>query len=1030
MDDPAVPTFRCVLLGEQSLLVECGERLLAAGHAIAAVITDTPRLREWAAQRGLRVERTPEALLADPPTGVDWLFAITWLKPLGGEVLALAQRGALNFHDGPLPRYAGLNTPMWALLNGETRHGIRWHRMSSEIDAGPVLVSRDFAIDVDETAFSLNAKCFEAGLAGFDALLEVLASGNAAGESQPAGERVVHFGAERPLRHALLDPARPAEDLARTVRALDNGSYWQALLKPRLRFASLDLLVHTADAVEAAPTEAALPAGTLIGLDADGLRLRCGDGVLHISALMRLDGTRLAPGEALALAGGAGTRLAPYALPDDSEAASLRRAARYEARARAALHRAQPSAASPATAPLRPPGATAGPVADAPALARRLLACARSMGATSLAVALRFDPPAPASRWVDPVLPLVLDLTGSGLDEGSIDDKALDAVAERLVAAIDEARRAGGLPSDLRARDPRLAGTAAPADWPVQLLLDETDGAWPARGRASLHIQRSPDAPRPLDFGLFFWNVAEEHDLGRAEKYRLLLESARFADTHGFNAVWTPERHFQAFGGLFPNPAVTSAALATITTKVALRAGSCVVPLHHPIRIAEEWAVVDNLSNGRVGISIAAGWATPDFALRPENHAEAKRVMFEAAEQVRRLWRGETLEFPGPQGPVAVRTLPRPLQAELPIWVTTAGNPETFAEAGRMGAHLLTHLLGQSVEELAAKIATYRKAWHEAGHAGEGVVSLMLHTLVGETRESVERIVRAPMKAYLKTAMALVKAAAWQFPTFKRMSATQGQDLDAFFQSASAEDMDELLEFAFQRYFRDSGLFGSEPEAIAMAQRVAGIDVDEIACLIDFGLDAGTVLAHLPALDRVRAAFSAAPRQRNAAGPEPQLAPRAALAAASTSTSTPAPSPAPASGMATRQAAPPDASAIEARLRAHWVALLGLDDLGRDDNFFDLGGHSLLLVQLLRLLREEFSETIRVTDLFRHVTLATQARFVASLVAPAAAPAAAPAVARSISDAPAVEAFVPAALDRGRARAEARRATSAARNAP
>lgn len=974
--------------------------------------------------RGLRVERSPEALLDAPPADLDWVFAITWLKPLAEPVLALGQRGALNFHDGPLPRYAGLNTPMWALLNGETRHGIRWHHMTREVDAGRVLVARDFAIDADETAFSLNAKCFEAGLAGFEALLERLHQGDEAGEPQPEGERRVHFGADRPMRDALLDPTRPAADLARIVRALDNGSYWQALLKPRLRFANGDLLVGHATAEATAPTEATLPAGTLVGVDAGGLRLRCGDGVLRLGGLSRLDGTRLNAAEALAFAGGAGARTLPWSPPTDAEAKALRRAARHEAAARTALQAAQPAmpnadVALPGTAALGPRD-----------LARALLAAARGADGQPLAVGLRFAGTGTPSRWIDPVLPLVLALP-PGLSSGAVDDDAaLDDLATRLMAAIDAARRAGGIPSDLQARDPRLAGVASPSEWPVQLEIDERAGAWPAAGQARVTLRQSDDTPRALQFGLFFWNVAEEHDLGRSDKYRLLLESARFADTHGFNAVWTPERHFQAFGGLFPNPAVTSAALATITSKVALRAGSCVVPLHHPIRIAEEWAVVDNLSSGRVGISIAAGWATPDFALRPENHAEAKRVMFETAEQVRRLWRGETLEFPGPQGPVKVRTLPRPLQAELPIWVTTAGNPETFAEAGRLGAHLLTHLLGQSVDELATKIAAYRQAWREAGHAGEGTVSLMLHTLVGETRESVERVVRGPMKAYLKTAMALVKAAAWQFPTFKRMSAEQGQNLDAFFQSASPEDMDELLEFAFQRYFRDSGLFGSEADAMAMAQRVAGIDVDEIACLIDFGLDADTVLGHLPALDRVRAAFATTtakdrPRAGMTMAVAPALRPAATAPPITAGAAPSAPSAAPPSAIAA-VAAPVDAAAIEATLRTHWQALLGLDDVGADDNFFDLGGHSLLVVQLLRLLREGFSESIRVTDLFRHVTLAAQARFIAGLVAPRPSTTDATPVAADTRDVP-TSGETPIALDRGRARAEARRALAALR---
>jgi methionyl-tRNA formyltransferase len=227
--------------------------------------------------------------------------------------------------------------------------------------------------------------------------------------------------------------------------------------------------------------------------------------------------------------------------------------------------------------------------------------------------------------------------------------------------------------------------------------------------------RRDVATPGGIDFSLFYFSGSEADSAGSG-KYRLLLDGARWADTNGFSAVWTPERHFHAFGGLYPQPSVTAAAVAAITQNVSIRAGSVVLPLHHPVRVAEAWSVVDNLSNGRVGISIASGWQPDDFLLMPENYAKAKDIMFRDAELVKRLWRGEKVAFPGPLGKdIEVRTLPRPVQPELPLWVTTAGNPETFEQAGRMGAHLLTHLLGQTVEQLAPKIAAYRKARAEAG---------------------------------------------------------------------------------------------------------------------------------------------------------------------------------------------------------------------------------------------------------------------------------------------------------------------------
>lgn len=364
--------------------------------------------------------------------------------------------------------------------------------------------------------------------------------------------------------------------------------------------------------------------------------------------------------------------------------------------------------------------------------------------------------------------------------------------------------------------------------------------------------------PRGPDFSLFYFG----NDLAQATRYRLLFEGARVADRNGFAAVWTPERHFHIFGGQYPNPAITSAALAAITEHVQIRAGSCVLPLHHPIRAAEDWAVVDNISGGRVGVSFAAGWQPNDFALAPAAFADRKAGMFKAIEQVRRLWRGEAVGFDGPNGEVMVQTRPRPVQADIPLWITAAGNPETFEQAGEMGCNLLTHLLGQSVADLAQKIAVYRAAWQRAGHAGQGQVSLMLHTFVGEDEDAVREAVREPMKAYLRSSVDLIRQAAWTFPTFVQRAGSSGESgkspLDIMeSQALSAEDMDALLEHAFARYYKGSALFGSQARCLAMVAQLREAGVDDVACLIDFGVDHDLALAHLQDLKQVMVAAQA-----------------------------------------------------------------------------------------------------------------------------------------------------------------------------
>ena len=396
-------------------------------------------------------------------------------------------------------------------------------------------------------------------------------------------------------------------------------------------------------------------------------------------------------------------------------------------------------------------------------------------------------------------------------------------------------------------RDPStwLAVTSVSFDISVlELLFTLTRGfqvvLW-KNPTASAETLRSRLPQRSMQFSLMYFS--SDVALPPQERYRLLTEGVQYADRAGFHAVWTPERHFHAFGGLFPNPAVTSAAIAASTERVRIRAGSVVLPLHSPVRVAEEWAMVDNLSQGRVDVAFASGWQPDDFVLAPDNYRDRKNVMREGIEKVRELWRGGSVELPNGLGQTtATSILPPPIQPELPIWITAAGSPDTFALAGELGASVLTHLLGQNLEELAQKLAVYRKTFQEHhGDDAQGHVTLMLHTFVGEDLEQVRETVKEPFKRYLGTSFGLMKSLA------------PGQDLD----SMSEEDLALLLERAFQRYFETSGLFGSPQQCLERIDELKEIGVDEVACLIDFGVDTDTVLASFEALSQVQEAANA-----------------------------------------------------------------------------------------------------------------------------------------------------------------------------
>ena len=333
-----------------------------------------------------------------------------------------------------------------------------------------------------------------------------------------------------------------------------------------------------------------------------------------------------------------------------------------------------------------------------------------------------------------------------------------------------------------------------------------------------------------MDLGLFFFSSKSEEE----DKYDLLIRSTKFVDGHQFKSVWTPERHFHSFGGNFPNPAVTSAALASVTRHVDIRSGSVVLPLHDEVRVAENWSLVDNISGGRVGMSFTAGWHPDDFVLAPDNFKERKQKLAAQIRNIQTLWSGESIRRKNGLGKeIDIRIFPRPVQDELPIWITAGGARQTFIDAGKMNANILTHFLGQSAEELKANIESYRTSLKENGHDPEKrTVTIMLHTYLGKDLHTVKEEVRAPFKAYLRDNVGLLSNVA------KSMNIELGS-------LKESDVLDELLEVGFERYWKDASLIGTRESCAELVQKLHAIGVTEIACLIDFGLPTDKVMSSL-----------------------------------------------------------------------------------------------------------------------------------------------------------------------------------------
>ncbi|MFI0141919.1 MupA/Atu3671 family FMN-dependent luciferase-like monooxygenase [Streptomyces luteogriseus] len=344
-----------------------------------------------------------------------------------------------------------------------------------------------------------------------------------------------------------------------------------------------------------------------------------------------------------------------------------------------------------------------------------------------------------------------------------------------------------------------------------------------------------------MDFSLLYFANREVTDT--AQEYELLVKSAEFADSHDFTAVWLPERHFHSFGGAYPNPALAAAVLAARTQRIRLRAGSVVVPLHDPLSVVEDWSFVDNISEGRVDIALASGWHPNDFVLAPDRYAVRREFTFGAVNEITDLWAGKKIWRRNGKGEeVETTTFPRPVQAELGLWLTCSRSPETFDEAGARGLNVLTALMFQGTDKLAENIERYRTVREQHGHdPAAGKVTLMLHTFVSENDNAVRAAVRGPFTEYLLSSSDLWKA---QYLDF------QGSDPKT------------TAKWAFERYFHRAALFGSVDRCTSFARELHAAGVDEIASLIDFGVEHSAVLTMLPHLDEVRRKLNGSGLQR------------------------------------------------------------------------------------------------------------------------------------------------------------------------
>lgn len=330
---------------------------------------------------------------------------------------------------------------------------------------------------------------------------------------------------------------------------------------------------------------------------------------------------------------------------------------------------------------------------------------------------------------------------------------------------------------------------------------------------------------------LFFSDVRK--DISDKKKYAFMREVTLFADRENFEAIYLPERHFHEFGSIYANSAIMAAYLIPQTHRIRFRTAGISLPLHHPAEIVEWWAMNDILSNGRIDLGFGSGWNKQDFVYAPQNYKTRREICTKTIPIIQQLWQGKTVCFPGPNEEIVeITVFPRPLQPEINVWLLVTQNDDGFIHAGQKNYNIFTMLYGNNLNIMQKKIALYRKARQEAGlNPVTGTITLMLHTLLLSKREEVQAVVENPFKDYIKSSL----NAHIQMEQKKNNKNYKLNEIEK----------DKMLNYAYQRYFKTSAIFGTINDGSKIVDQAISAGVDEIACLVDFGVDYSIVMESL-----------------------------------------------------------------------------------------------------------------------------------------------------------------------------------------
>ena len=284
----------CYLIGETGLAIKCAEILLEKGWKILGFISKDAIIQNWARQNHISFcSSIDEARINLQEIEFDYIFNIASSTILLSWLLNQPRQLAINYHDAPLPHYAGAHATSWAILNNEKQHGITWHIMTEQINEGDILKQSAFEVSDTETVLSLNVKCYERGIQDFRELINALIDGNIKRVSQTKSQRTFFHRNKKPLGGGILDWSLKAKEIECLCRAIDFGTYQNHLVAPKLVIAPGTVYIPLK--CKSLPSQGDDNPGEIISLTDSSLEVSTSEGIIKIGGFLDEHSNELSP---------------------------------------------------------------------------------------------------------------------------------------------------------------------------------------------------------------------------------------------------------------------------------------------------------------------------------------------------------------------------------------------------------------------------------------------------------------------------------------------------------------------------------------------------------------------------------------------------------------------------------------------------------------------------------------------------------------------------------------------------------------